>query len=72
MATRVGTQARIDWLMAHQELWLGWPHPAVRCNWRKIVEMMKVDGVVSKRTSWKDVNVNNLIVRARRSRRGIE
>lgn len=71
---KVTRQDRIDWLLAHQSLWEGWPTgnaplkvPARK--WIGIVEAMRAEGLVSPKTNWKDVNLTNLISDARKQRR---
>lgn len=64
------TQEKIDWLLKNQNLWEGW-----RSGWefdprkKSIVDRMKQEGLVSKRTVWMDVEIGNLITKARKQRR---
>jgi hypothetical protein len=60
-------QGRIDWLLAHQDMWYGWLNHDPRT--RRVVEAMRRDGVVSKTTYWKDVNIPNLVIDARTQKR---
>lgn len=67
---------RIKWLLEHQQLWEGYPYqdPLGRIEYRdprdkEIVEAMKAEGLISKRTYWPDVNLFSLIAEARRLRR---
>lgn len=67
-------QARIDWLLAHQTLWEGWPsgnfpREIPTRKWITIVDAMREAGLVSAKTNWRDVNLTNLIHDARRQRR---
>lgn len=64
-------QQKVDWLLAHQELWEGWPDDVtIRDNRkRSIVEAMKKDGIVAPSTYWVDIHLTNLIQEARRQRR---
>ena len=66
-------QARIDWLLAHPEMWQGWVADSeggdTRKRKREIVEAMRRDGVISETTYWVDVQLTNLIKDARRQKR---
>lgn len=64
-------QAKIDWLLAHQNLWEGFPWGQYGKHERQkvIVEAMKREGLVSKTTYYPDVALHNLIIEARRQRR---
>lgn len=56
-------EAKIVWLMAHQSLWDG-ISPDNDQNWRRIIRLMKCDGLVALTTYPLDVNVPSLIADA--------
>jgi hypothetical protein len=55
--------AKVRWLQAHCFLWENSP-PDDRQNWRDIIKLMKVDGLVAPTTYPFDVNVPSLIAEA--------
>lgn len=65
-------QAKVDWLLAHQDLWEGFPRGEQHTDPRQksIVDEMKKARLISKSTYYPDVNLYNLIVEAREQRRG--
>jgi hypothetical protein len=65
---RKSTQTeKITWLLKHQSLWDGFSVADPR--WQGIVEKMREDGLIAESTYWKDVQVWNLVVEARKLRR---
>lgn len=64
-------QTKVDWLLKHRHLWSGWPLGDLGSDPRHhvIVDAMKADGLYSPWTYWCDVNLQALIVEARRRRR---
>ena len=72
MGARIATeQSKIDWLLAHQGMWEGWPRGENGNDTRRytIVAAMKDAGLISMKTYAPDVALTNLIVEARRQRR---
>jgi hypothetical protein len=77
MPIKITRADRINWLLAHQSLWEGWPtdwssaavRGGYRERWKVIVTAMKKDGIVSKNTYTFDVDIPMLIGRARKTRR---
>ena len=68
------TAAKIEWLLAHQQLWQGWPFgwPSEESLGRRLIlaEQAKADGLYAKSTSLLDVaiSLHLLIPQARRAR----
>ena len=69
-------QARIEWLLRHQMLWQEFPENKIPVSkdhsgdfwtyrWKEIVEGMRESGLIAPTTHWMDVNLNNLIKKAR-------
>ena len=56
-------EAKISWLLSHQLLWVG-SEPDNDRNWREIIKLMKVDGLIAHTTYPLDVNVPSLIAEA--------
>ena len=56
-------EAKINWLLSHQLLWVG-SEPDDDRNWREIIKLMKVDGLIAPTTYPLDVNVPSLIAEA--------
>jgi hypothetical protein len=71
MATKSTRIEKIEWLLAHQELWerFSADRLPMDARWKSIVEKMREAGLVSWNTRWQDVNVRNLIIDARTIRR---
>jgi hypothetical protein len=73
MTPRTSLQAKVDWLLAHPGLWVGWNDKLSRYDdnnrqKRMIVELMKRDGLVHPTTYWHDCGVWKWIREARRQR----
>jgi hypothetical protein len=65
---RKSTRAeKIEWLIKNSDLWYGFTIADPR--WQGIVEKMREEGLVAHSTYWKDVQIWNLIVEARKVRR---
>lgn len=70
-------QARIDWLLAHPDVWAGMPETYSRMcghcghfeTWQQIVAAWKRLGLLSRKTHWRDVGMIGLVQAARRQRR---
>lgn len=64
-------QQKIDWLLAHQDMWEGWPRGAHGSDSRhaEIVRAMRKDGLVSAATGFWDICLTRLIGDARNQRR---
>lgn len=58
-------EAKILWLQTHQSLWDGFS-PDNDENWRHIIKLMKIDGLIASTTYPLDVNVPSLIADAHR------
>jgi len=66
-------EARIYWLMANSDLWLGFPQSKRECaddpgatrKRRELVEEMRREGLIAASTNWADVNVFRMIKEAR-------
>ena len=58
-------EAKILWLLSHQSLWEG-AKPDNDQNWRYIIKLMKLDGLIARTTYPLDVNVPSLIADAHR------
>ena len=58
-------EAKILWLLAHPALWEGLS-PEDDQNWRQIIKLMKLDGLIALTTYPLDVNVPSLIGDAHR------
>jgi hypothetical protein len=56
-------EAKIVWLLAHKLLWEGFK-PDNEQNWREIIKLMKLDGLIALTTYPLDVNVPSLIAAA--------
>ena len=56
-------EAKVRWLQAHSSLWEN-SLPDDRQNWRDIIKLMKVDGLVAPTTYPFDVNLPSLIAEA--------
>lgn len=56
-------EAKISWLLSHQVLWVS-SEPDNDRNWREIIRLMKVDGLIAQTTYPLDVNVPSLIAEA--------
>lgn len=69
MNSRSTRQERIDWMLAHEELWRGWTQLSECNRVRNVVMVMQADGLLSKNTRWTDVDVHGLVVAARKQRR---
>src|ERR1043166_4342735 len=72
-SSRVNRAQRIRWLITHRELWRGFPNShkiddkRVHERWKKIVMLMRSDGLISSSTHWHDVNLINLAADARKA-----
>jgi hypothetical protein len=60
-------EAKISWLLKHQLLWKD-HEPDDDRNWREIIRLMKVDGLIAPTTYPLDVNVPSLIAEAHLAR----
>jgi len=58
---------KIEWMLKHQNLWEGFAINDSR--WQGIVDKMKEAGLYAESTYWKDVQIWNLVVEARKVRR---
>ena len=58
-------EAKILWLLNHHSLWEGFT-PDNDHNWRQIIKLMKLDGLIARTTYPLDVNVPSLIADADR------
>jgi hypothetical protein len=61
-------RARIDWLIENQHLWKDFSDNAENFHpdkWKEIVAKMRKNGLVAPTTNWMDVNLANLIKKAR-------
>ena len=56
-------EAKIAWLLDHPSLWEGFK-PDNDQNWREIIKLMKLDGLIALTTYPLDVNVPSLIAEA--------
>ena len=71
MSEKAPRQAKIDWLLAHADMWRGWPlgvHGGDARLW-EIVAAMKKDGLFARSTYAPDVAMRSLINDARKQRR---
>jgi hypothetical protein len=73
-------QARIKWLLKHQMLWQEFPENKIPITkdhsrdfwtyrWKEIVEGMRKSRLIAPTTNWMDVNLNNLIKKAREEKK---
>lgn len=62
--------AKLSWLTTHPDQW-AWTEGAVNKDprWRELFEAMRVAGLYSHRTYWRDVSLGKLVVDARREMR---
>jgi hypothetical protein len=56
-------EAKIRWLLANKSQWEGF-HSDNHQTWRKIIKLMKADGLVARSTYPLDVNLPSLIAAA--------
>ena len=70
-APRTTPAARVEWLLAHERAWQGWPGGWRRETAWRLAEMMRAEGLYSPRTSLLDIvsGQERLINEARRRRR---
>ena len=70
---RLNRARRIEWLVAHRQLWRGFPNShkiddqQVQERWKNVVMLMRSEGLVSRSTHWRDVNLINLVADARKA-----
>lgn len=71
MSSIEARQAKIEWLLAHTEMWVCFPNADHHADTRHetIVRAMKSAKLYSPSTYWADVHLYNLIVDARKQRR---
>jgi hypothetical protein len=67
--TKSSRRDKITWLLNHQHLWEGWQDIGDPRK-RGIFDQMVKDGLVSKNTYWRDLNLTRLINDTRRLRGG--
>jgi hypothetical protein len=56
-------ETKVAWLLAHPTLWES-DNPDDDQNWRQIIKLMKLDGLIARTTYPLDVNVPSLIAEA--------
>jgi hypothetical protein len=59
---------KIQWLLNHQELWVGW-NDIGDPRHREIFNEMVKDGLLSEKSYWRDLSLTKLIYEARKIRR---
>lgn len=66
--TKSTREDKLTWLLNHQPLWDGWMTDSDPRK-RSLVEKMREEGLISKTTWWRDLNLTRLIGQARKVRR---
>lgn len=67
---RTSRAQRVAWLLAHQDLWVGYSHTIDNhVPKRPIIEAMRADGLYAPSTVWLDIDLDAIINLARQQRR---
>jgi hypothetical protein len=67
--SKTSRQQKIDWLLAHQHIWTGYPKENSWKHARAILSAMIAAGLYSPRTNLLDAGLCRLISAARKTRR---